>query len=334
MSAPSVRGWGGIAGWVVLVVVLWFVPGNIGRGPQEIVLNLLIWVGLAQAWNVIGGIGGQMSLGHSVFVGAGGYTAAMLIINAGLPWVAGLLAGAVVAAAVAWVVSFPLLRLSGPYFTIGSAAVSLIAIAWMVAWEWTGASSGLNIPFDRLPDKTATFRLVAVLAVATCVVTTVVLRSSFGLRLMAVRDDEGAAAALGVAPRAVKRQAFVISAALTGLVGAAIAFNQVSINPTSMFSLDWVVTALVMAIVGGLGTTWGPVIGAFVVYYLVDRALQDQPILAALLGGALIIVVISIAPGGIVGELRRGWAAVRRTRGDDGRTGTPAGDVPQEVTTS
>lgn len=304
----------GVALCLVVLGVLVLLPGRIDRGTQELVLSLLIWVGVAQAWNIIGGIGGQLSLGHSVFVGAGGYTLAVLIIKGGIGWPTALLLGGLLAAALAWLISFPLLRLSGVYFTIGSSAVALAAIAWMVTWSWTGESRGLNIPLDAVPGRGPKFQLIACLAVLTCVVAFLVLRSTFGLRLMAVRDDEGAAAALGVSPRRVKRQAFVLSALLTGLMGGAVAINQVSIEPNSMFGLQWVVTALVMVIVGGTGTVAGPIIGAFVIYYVVDRALDGQPVLQALLSGVLVIVVIVLAPSGIIGLLQNGLHAAEGLR--------------------
>lgn len=318
----------GIVGWLVLLGVLLYLPGHMSRGTQEIILSLLIWVGVAQAWNIIGGIGGQLSLGNSVFVGAGGYTAAMLIIKAGLSWPLALVLAGVVSAVIAYALSFPLLRLSGVYFTIGSSAVALATLAWMVTWDWTGQSQGLNIPLDAVPGRNLKFQVVAALAILTCIVVFLVLRSTFGLRLMAVRDDESAASALGVSPRHVMQRALVLSALLTGLMGGAVALNQVSIEPNSMFSLTWVVTALVMVIVGGMGTLWGPIIGAFVIYYLVDRALDGQPVLQALLSGVLIITVISVAPGGIVGLIRQGWSWAthrnerRRTPRGPSRPGT------------
>jgi branched-chain amino acid transport system permease protein len=310
MITSARRTWLGLAGWVVVLAVLLLLPGNVPRGAQEILLNLLLWVGIAQAWNLIGGIGGQLSLGHSVFVGIGGYTLAMSVMKAGIPWQAALLLGGVLSAALAWLLSYPLLRLSGVYFTIGSSAVALIAQAWMVTWTWTGESRGVIVPLDAVPSLATTFRVIAVLAVVTCVVTYLVVRSTFGLRLMAVRDNESAAAALGVSTRSVKRQALVLSAFLTGLLGGAIAVNQAFIEPNSMFGLNWVVTALVMVVVGGLGTVAGPIIGAFVIYYLVDRALESQPVLQALLSGVLVIAVIVVAPNGIVGVLRAGTDAV------------------------
>ena len=306
-NTPAARG---AAVWVVLGAVLMLLPGSLDRGAQETLLTLLMWVALAQAWNIVGGISGQMSLGHSVFVGAGGYAAAMLTIKAGVPWWLGLVGAVVLSMALAWLISFPLLRLSDVYFTIGSSAVALVAMGWMVTWGWTGESRGLNIPFELLPEKATVFRLMALCAVATSLVAHAVLHSSFGLRLMAVRDDEGAAEALGTTPRRVKRQAFVLSGLLTGLTGGVVAYNQVSINPTNMFSLDWVVMMLVMAIVGGLGTVWGPVTGAVVMFYVLDRALAGQPMLAAVLTGLLLIVVISLFPGGLVEMVRRAWSAV------------------------
>jgi branched-chain amino acid transport system permease protein len=140
----------------------------------------------------------------------------------------------------------------------------------------------------------------------------------------------------------VKRQALVLSAFLTGLLGGAIAVNQAFIEPNSMFGLNWVVTALVMVVVGGMGTVAGPIIGAFVIYYLVDRALESQPVLQALLSGVLVIAVIVVAPAGIVGVLRAGWPAVARRvayrRESQGRkkadapAATSTEQVPETVT--
>jgi branched-chain amino acid transport system permease protein len=323
----------GLVVWLVILAVLLYLPGHIARGQQEILLNLLIWVGVAQAWNIIGGIGGQLSLGNSVFLGVGGYTVAMLVIRSGLGWPLALVLAGLVSGAVAYALSFPLLRLSGVYFTIGSSAVAIAALAWMVTWDWTGQSRGLNMPIDAVPGRNLKFQVIAVLAVLTCVVTYLVLRSTFGLRLMAVRDDESAASQLGVSPRHVKQRAFVLSALLTGLMGGAVALNQVSIEPNSMFSLTWTVTALVMTIVGGMGTLWGPVLGAFVIYYGVDRSLQNQPVLQALLSGVLIIAVISLFPGGIMGALLqiRSWLAGRLGRTPDAGARVPA-DEPETVT--
>jgi branched-chain amino acid transport system permease protein len=313
----------GLAGWLALAGVLMLVPGNVDRGTQELLLSLLIWIGVAQSWNIIGGIGGQMSLGNSVFVGIGGYTVAMLMIEAEVGWPLSVLTGGLLSAAIAWLVAFPLLRLSGVYFTIGSSALALIALSWMVTWVWTGESRGLTVPLQAVPDRELKFRVTAALAILTCVVVFLLLRSTFGLRLMAVRDDEGAAAALGVSGRVVKRRAWVLSAFFTGLMGGAVTLNQVYIEPNSMFGLTWVVTALVMVIVGGLGTLWGPVVGAFVIYYLIDRSLEGQPVLQALLSGVLVIVVIVLAPQGIVGLTRQGVTALRsRWQGrDSGRAG-------------
>jgi branched-chain amino acid transport system permease protein len=327
MIAAPRRTAAGLVGWAAVLVVLALLPGRVSRGDQEVLLNLLLWVGIAQSWNLIGGVGGQLSLGHSVFVGAGGYTVAMLVITAGTGWPVALAAGAVLCAALALLLSYPLLRLSGVYFTIGSSAVALICLAWMVTWQWTGESRGLNIPLDAVPDPVTKFRVVAAVAVLSCVVVFLVLRSNVGLRLMAVRDDEGAAAELGVSPVRVKRQALVLSAFLTGLVGGAVALNQVSIEPNSMFGLSWVVTALVMVVIGGMGTVWGPVVGAFVVYYLLERSLQDQPVLQALLSGVLVIAVIVVAPRGVVGLAEAAVARIVALVGRDRRADLPRAEL-------
>ena len=113
MTTSARRTWLGLAGWAAVLVVLLLLRGAVPRGTQEIMLNLLLWIGLAQAWNLIGGIGGQPSLGHSVSVGAGGYTVAMAVLHRGTPWPVALLLGGLVSGALAWLLSYPLLRLSG-----------------------------------------------------------------------------------------------------------------------------------------------------------------------------------------------------------------------------
>ena len=304
MIASPRRTWLGLAGWAVLLAVLLLLPGNVPRGTQEILLNLLLWVGIAQAWNLIGGIGGQLSLGHSVFIGTGGYTLAMAVLKADMPWPAALLLGGVLSGALAWLLSFPLLRLSGVYFTIGSSAVALIAQAWMVTWTWTGESRGLTIPLAAVPDRAVAFQVDR--GAGRPRVRGHVRRAALhlrpavdggarrrGRRRGAGRVHPRGQAAGAGAQRDPHRPAGRCHRPQPGVHRA-----HLDVRP------DWVVTALVMVVVGGMGTVAGPVIGAFVIYYLVDRALESEPVLQALLSGVLVIAVIVVAPDGIVGVLR------------------------------
>ena len=216
-----------IAATVVAIAILLVAP--LGRYNQSLMTSLLLYVGLAQAWNIIGGFGGQFSLANSDFIGTGAYGVTMLLIKTGLPMGASILLSGVFSAALATVMAVALLRLRGVYFAIGSLAVALAVGSWMTIWNYTGASRGISVPLDKLPTPGGLYQLALLLAVMTVVVAWLIEHSKFGLRLMAVRDDQDAAAGLGVNCTAVKLAAFVLSAFLTGLVGAVFALQQVSI---------------------------------------------------------------------------------------------------------
>jgi branched-chain amino acid transport system permease protein len=276
-------------------------PSLVGRGTQSVLLTLLLFAAMAQAWNLIGGFGGQLSLGHAAFLGTGAYTTGMLILKAVLPLAVTLLLSGLAAAAFALVTSAALLRLRGVYFSIATLAVALAAQAWMVTWEYTGASKGLNLPISDLPDPVSLYYLALALTIALSLTAWWFSWSAFGLRVMAVRDDEDAARALGVNGTRIKVTVSTLSGFFTGLIGAVVALNQIALVPENLFDLRWTIDMVVMAMIGGLGTVAGPLVGAGVVYYLIEKQFENQPELAALLAGILVIAVIRFAPGGVWG---------------------------------
>jgi branched-chain amino acid transport system permease protein len=267
-------------------------------------ITVLTYAGLAQAWNLVGGFGGQFSLGHSAFVGAGGYGVAVLLLHTGLPLAVVLAAVGCIAAALAVIVGLALFRLRGVYFSVGSLAVSLAAVAWMVNWNFTGANQGLNLPFERVPTQTTLFELALLGAVVPTVLAWGMTRTSWGLRVQAVRDDEDAAVLSGVAAGRLKVATLALSALCTGFVGAVLALHQISIDPETMFSLDWTVLMIVMTVIGGIGTVLGPLVGAAVVYYGIQQQLESHAQLSTLITGALLIVVVKFFPGGVLEGMR------------------------------
>jgi branched-chain amino acid transport system permease protein len=242
-----------------------------------------------------------------------------------------MVASGALSAALAAIVSFPLFRLRGVYFSIGSLAVALAAQAWMINWTWAGATKGLNLPTDPLPAPFDLYRLAGLVAVLATLSVYLITRSQFGLRLMAVRDHEDAAAGLGVRGFTVKAAAFSYSAFLAGLVGAVVAFQQISIEPVSAFGLGFTINMVIMAIIGGIGTTAGPVLGVFLVYYCIQRQLESAANVSTILTGVLLILVIRFAPGGLWGVLQagweRGWGWARGGR-EGGAAGTLAKGTP------
>ena len=333
---PAALSWCGVA--VLLLVGLLGHPA-LSRQGENVATTLLLYVTGATAWNLIGGMGGQFSLAQSAFVGVGGYTSVMMMLKLGWSTAPALLAAGVFGAALAALMGVVLLRLRGPYFTIGSLAFALAALAWMTLWSFTGATQGLSAPLALVPSPTLTFTIALVLAVAAIAAGVAIAHSRYGLRLMAVRDDEEVANSLGVMPFATKLFALVISGVLTALAGAAFAMTTISIEPFSAFGVDWTISFVVMAIVGGLGTVWGPALGAVIVYYGLTVQLQQFPTVSSIVSGLLIVVLITILPNGLLGAARglsgvivRGVAARRRRgRYATTRVTPPAADSPYRV---
>ena len=303
-------------GLAIGLVILIAVQGALGRYQVSVLTTLLLYVCVVSAWNLIGGVAGQFSLAPSAFVGVGSYTVVMLLRGLETPvWLA--LALAIVAGALfAAILGLILFRLRGFYFTIGTLAVALAAMTWMTTWEFTGGTRGISAPLALIPDSKTLYLWALAAAGIALVASILVIHSSLGLRLRSVRDGEDIADSLGISPFSMKMVAMLLSGALTALGGGLFALQKASIEPFSAFSLDWSITIIVMAIIGGLGTVWGPVIGVVVIYYGITIQLQSLPAVSALLSGLILVLVIRFLPGGILGTVVAGVRALasRRTR--------------------
>lgn len=308
--APAARSWAGLG---VLLVAGFALHPLIGRSDQDTLTTLFLYVVGAAAWNLVGGIAGQFSLAQSAFVGTGAYAAVMVMLKLHWSGTAALVAAAVAGVLLAVVMGFVLFRLRGAYFTIGSLAFALAALSWMTIWSFTGATQGLSAPLALAPAPDQLFVIAFVLAAVAIAVSIAVFHSAYGLRLMAVRDDEEVADSLGVAPFRSKLGVLVASGALTALAGGTLALQTISIEPFSAFSVNWTISFIVMAIVGGLGTVWGPVLGAVLIYYGLTVQLQQLPTIGAVVSGLLIVVLIKFLPTGLLGGARTLLARFRRT---------------------
>lgn len=277
---------------------------------------------MAQAWNVVGGFGGQFSFGHALFFGFGAYTQALAQLALGLnawlalPLAAG--AAALVGAAVGGL-SFRY-GLRGSYFALVTLAFAEAMRALALAADFTGGGVGLMLPLTgSAADLQFGSRRGFVLVIGALVVLALVLgawltRSRFGAQLQAVRDNEEAAAALGVEPLRVKLAALVLSAALMGCAGAFYVQVFQYIDPAIAFGPATSVEALVGAIVGGMGTVWGPVLGALLLHALAEgtRNLFGQlPGINMVIYGAVLVAIVMGLPRGIAGR----GASVRRAFG-------------------
>jgi branched-chain amino acid transport system permease protein len=293
--------WTIAVGIAVSFFLLFVLPDSVSRADRDTLFTLFTVAALAQAWNIVGGFGGQFSLGNAAFVGIGAYTCGVLFVHTGLPMGLVLIASGLVAALFAAIAAIGLLRLRGVYFAIGSLAVALAAYSWAVNWNYIGATQGLSLPIQKLPDEGTLFRLTILALIATTAVAWALTKTPFGLRLQAVRDDEEAATVAGVNAARTKMIAFALSAFLTGVVGALFVMRQIFIDPSTAFSLSWTIDMIVMTIVGGIGTVAGPLLGAFVVYYGIEKQLESSPEVSAILTGVLLVAVVRFAPGGLWG---------------------------------
>jgi len=302
----------------IAVVVLFAAQGAFGRYQTSVLTTLLLYVCLVSAWNLIGGVAGQFSLASSAVVGLGSYTVVMALRAAALPLAVVLGLAVVGGALFSAILGAILFRLRGFYFTIGTLAAALATMTWMTTWDVTGATTGISAPIQLIPDGATLYRWALGAAAVAMAASILVIHSPLGLRLRSVRDGEDIADSLGISPFTMKMAAIVLSGALTALGGGLFALQKASVEPFSAFSLNWSITIIVMAIVGGLGTTWGPVVGVVVIYYGLTVQLQSLPSLSALLSGLVLVLVIRFLPGGIVGACRDlarwTWGRLRRPR--------------------
>jgi branched-chain amino acid transport system permease protein len=314
-SRPALLRGAGALALVVVLLVLFDGPHWLSEDDVVLAITLFASMSMAQAWNLLGGYGGQFSIGHGLFVALGGYTTTLVLIHTGLPiWVSVLLAG-LLCAAVGAAMAVPLLRLRGVYFSVGTIGVLLAVQAWFINWTFVGQTTGVVMPNRGTLGFNTQYYMGAALVVLTTAVVWALVRSRFGLRLMAVRDDEFAAAELGVNGFRVKLIALTISGFLVGLAGAMNAFQQLSLEPYSAFSITWGINMILACVIGGLGTIPGPLLGAALMFELQQR-LQNASNVTPLIEGGVLLVIIRFAPGGIWGLLRAlpGQVAVRVQR--------------------
>jgi branched-chain amino acid transport system permease protein len=287
----------------------------LGPGPNTIrvLFGTLVWVTVSVAWNLLGGFGGQISFGFAVFYGLGAYTAALLINANVSPAAAFLLAGSVVAAA-SLLVGLPTFRLKGPYFAIATIGVSEAVRVVMTNLSATGGASGYRIVEKGPFHQAQHYYSALVLAAAAVAVSLLVRRSRLGLALVAIREDEDAAADLGVDPFRSKLLVHAIAAALTGAAGGVHARYAAYINPQGDFAFGISIAILLMPIIGGVGTIWGPVVGAGVYGLIHDEIVASFPELHLLIYGCLLILIILFEPAGVLGLLARASRRLGRRR--------------------
>jgi branched-chain amino acid transport system permease protein len=298
-----VRRWLPAALFVLLVLLSLYPLRATGYGIR-VMLQLFMWIALAQSWNLVSGLTGYVSFGHVAFFGTGAYTAAILVAKVGWPWPLACLAGGAMAMAFALAIGWPCLRLKGPYFAISMLGLNeVVRVAVSYFEGLTGGGNGLSLP--TLDASVRIYYAMGLVAALVTALTYVIITSRFGLRLMTIREDEVAAEAMGIDTFRYKLYAFLLSAVGPGIVGGLAARDQGYIEPISVFPLVTTITMIVMALFGGKGTIWGPVLGAVLLFAFQEIVWARFIYVHQLLFGAIIVTVVLLMPRGILGVLQQ-----------------------------
>ena len=278
------------AGLPLLTDKLWF----------RIATTVAMFVVMASAWNIIGGLTGYASFGNVAFFGLGAYTAGVVVTNLNLPFALALVLAPLVAAAFAVIVGIPLLRLRGHYFAVATLGVGVAVGEVVNNIEPLGAATGLFLPIIR--SDLLFYYLMLGAALLAVLTTWVILRTRFGYGLLAIRENEEAAAVIGVNTTFYKVAAFCIAAALTGIAGAIFAQWNSFINQDNAFAISDNVQMILMAVIGGTGTVLGPVAGAVSLELIIQTLAGggSGSVFSQIGLGVLLAVCVIFIPRGVI----------------------------------
>lgn len=287
--------------------------------------SIFMWVALASSWNIVSGFTGYIDFGHGVFFGIGAYTSGILMNKLDWPIWPTLPVSFLVALGFAVLVGAPLLRLRGVYFSIAmlGAFMTMREMA-RIATPLTNGAAGLTLP--PILDRELFYYVFLAAAVLVVLVTAWLRRSQLGFSMLAIREDEEGAVARGINTTALKLTAFCTSATITALLGSMWAYQTTFIDPNIVFRELFLVNLALMTVLGGLGTVWGPVLGAVAFTWVREVLWANLAELHLLLFGVFLIVVVLFMPEGVMGTIQRGdrtvlgrkIQALRRRRAEGG----------------
>ncbi len=284
---------------------------------HHVAVMIFMFATLGIAWNFISGYGAQLSLGHSAFLALGAYTSVILLNTYHVTPLVGALVGAMVAAVAAMIIGYPCFRLRGPYFTLSTIAFAeILRILLNHFTDFTGGAEGIPIPFRgsnpwhlQFYSKLPYYYLTLGFLVAIFWLARYLERSRLGYQLAAIREDQDAAESLGIRSYRVKLVTLVVSAVITAIVGMLYAMIVGYIDPVSTTGQTIAAEIAVVAIVGGIGTLWGPILGAAVVIGLAETT---NALLGSTRGGAsmvlyglFLMIIVLVRPGGLISFFRR-----------------------------
>lgn len=301
-----------------IVVLCFFFPVAFGENQYVIGLGIsvFLWAAVAESWNLLAGMGGMWSLGHTVFFGVGAYITAYLATG-GVPLVVGFAAGSIAAVLLAAVLGCFICRMSGHYFTLVT-FVFVVGVGVVVRYfnQYTGGGYGLSVPLYMHPagwlnlswqSETPYYYAALTVALVVLVLVWIIKHSAFGYRLAAVREDPRAARAIGIDVFKTKLAAFVCGAALAALPGVVYVCYYRLVSPSSAFSVQATLNPVIYSVAGGVGSVLGPMVGTVVLVPLssyLQGLSNSLPGINGVVYGLLLMFLTLVMPRGVMGIMR------------------------------
>jgi branched-chain amino acid transport system permease protein len=300
---------GGLVPLILVIVVVALFP--IIGVPKFLLLYIFlffIYLAMANMWNLLAGYSGLISLCPAAFVGLGGYTLAV-ITWLGLPWYLGMIIGGIISALFAMLISYPVFRLKGIYFAIGTLVLPEILKYVFLLWAPVGGpiygkGSGYTVKGVEMISQAQFYWLAMAIGVISFLLIRYIVRSKLGLGLAAIRDNDSTATSSGINVFSLKLSSFIIAAFVTALAGAVFYLFQGYVEPSSAFGIQWLIIIMLATVIGGEGIEEGPIVGTIIVvilYFLLSR----YPNISLIIEGVILVVILLLAPQGIMGYVRK-----------------------------
>ncbi len=292
---------------LVILVLMCILPLiGLSTYMMHIIILVIMWSVIGMAWNLLGGYCGQVSFGHAAYFGVGAYTAGILYSKLGAsPWW-GIPLSIVVVTLFSFILGLIVLRLRGPFFALATLASGEVMRVTAENWVgFTGGTLGIMVHQRTWVEKTWYYYIILLIAAATFLLVKKLIESKLGYYFVAIREDQDAAESLGINATLNKTTALCISGALTGIAGAFYMNYMGYIDPYVVFGLhDISIITIMIVMVGGVATYWGPFVGAIIMVLLAEwvRSMPGLGTAHQTFFGILLIVIIIFLPNGIVGD--------------------------------
>jgi branched-chain amino acid transport system permease protein len=297
---------------ILVLIVLVAAPYWAGRADMRLMGELFLYLALASLWNLMAGYAGLVSVGQQAYVGFGGYMLFALTIFGGVHPVGAIVIAGVLGAVIAVPVALLIFRLRGAYFAIGTWVIAEVFRLSFAQVSSLGGGSGSSLPVgivkslasSRSGREHLSYWLALASAVIVIAAVYMFLRTRQGLALTAIRDNELAAGSLGIDIWRTKFIVYVVTAALTAMIGALIFLQKLRISPDAAFSVnDWTAFVIFIVVIGGIGTLEGPIIGTLI-FFALRETLADLGTIYLMVLGVVAIVIMLKAPNGVWGLIR------------------------------